>query len=49
MKKHRRERKIFEVDQRFSAKGRRIIKLSKMVKLLNPAELREDPLPHDSE
>jgi len=49
MKKHRREKKLFKIAQRFSAKGRRIVKLNKMSKLLNPPELMEEPLPHDSE
>ena len=30
-------------------KGRRIVKLIKMIKLLNPPAPREEPLPHDSE
>jgi len=30
-------------------KGRRIVKPSKMIKLLNPPIPMEDPLPHDSE
>jgi len=49
MKKHRREEKLFKIDQRFSAKGRRIVKLIKMIKLLNPPAPMEEPLPHDSE
>jgi len=49
MKKHRREKKLFKIDQRFSAKGRRIVMLSKMIKLLNPPVPMEEPLPHDSE
>jgi hypothetical protein len=49
MKKHRREKKLFNNDQRFSAKGRRIVKLSKIIKLLNPPAPIEEPLPHDSE
>jgi len=43
---------VVKIDQRFSAKGRRIVKLSKMLKLLNPLNpptLMEEPLPHDSE
>jgi hypothetical protein len=49
MKKHRREKKLFKIDQRFFRKGRRIVKLSKMIKLLNPPAPMEEPLPHDSE
>jgi len=49
MKKHRREKKMFKIDQRFSAKGRRIVKLSKMIKFLNPPGPMEEELPHDSE
>jgi hypothetical protein len=49
VEKHRREKKLFKIDQRFSAKGRRIIKLSNMIKLLNPPVPMEEPLPHDSE
>jgi len=30
-------------------KGRRIVKLSKMIKFLNPPAPMEEPLPHDSE
>jgi len=30
-------------------KGRRIVKLIKMIKLLNPPAPMEEPLPHDSE
>jgi hypothetical protein len=49
MKKHRREKKMFKIDQRFSAKGWRIDKLSNLTKLLNPPAPMEEPLPHDSE
>jgi hypothetical protein len=49
MKKHRREKKLFKIDQRFSAKGRRIFELSNMIMLLNPPVPLEEPLPHDSE
>jgi hypothetical protein len=49
MKKHRREKKLFKIDQRFSAKGRRIGKISYLIKLLNPPAPMEEPLPHDSE
>jgi hypothetical protein len=49
MKKHRREKKLFKINQRFSAKGRRIAKLSKMIELLNPPVPMEEALPHDSE
>ncbi|MGB9697873.1 MAG: hypothetical protein ACPL5I_00680 [Thermodesulfobacteriota bacterium] len=49
MKKHRREKKMFKTYQRFSAKGGRIVKLSKMFELLNPPVPMEDSLPHDSE
>jgi len=40
---------MFKIDQRFSAKGGRIVELSKMIKLLNPPVPMEEPLPHDSE
>jgi hypothetical protein len=49
MKKHRREKKLFKIDQLFSAKGWRIVKLSKMIKPLNPPAPMEEPLAHDSE
>ena len=49
MKKHRREKKVFKIDQRFSAKGRRIGKISYLIKLINPPAPMEEPLPHDSE
>ncbi|MGC8809646.1 MAG: hypothetical protein ACP5Q3_05280 [bacterium] len=49
MKKHRRERKMFKIYQRFSANGGRIFKLSNMIKLLNPPASMEESLPHDSE
>ncbi|MGB9699976.1 MAG: hypothetical protein ACPL5I_11370 [Thermodesulfobacteriota bacterium] len=49
MKKHRRDKTSFKIHQRFSAKGRRIVKLSNMIKLLNPPGPMEDSLLHDSE
>ncbi|MGB9698382.1 MAG: hypothetical protein ACPL5I_03255 [Thermodesulfobacteriota bacterium] len=49
MEKHRRQKKLFKIHQRFSAKGRRIFKLSRMLKLLNPPAPMENPSPHDSE
>jgi hypothetical protein len=40
---------MFKIDQRFSAKGRRIVKPSNIIKFLNPPGPMEEPLPHDSE
>ncbi|MGB9700444.1 MAG: hypothetical protein ACPL5I_13800 [Thermodesulfobacteriota bacterium] len=49
MKKHRQEKKKFKIYQRSSAKSGRIVKLSNMIKLLNPPVPMEESLPHDSE
>jgi len=48
MKKQRRDKKMFKIDQRLSPKGGRTVKLSKMIKLPNPPAPMENPLPHDS-
>ncbi|MGB9698431.1 MAG: hypothetical protein ACPL5I_03500 [Thermodesulfobacteriota bacterium] len=49
MKKHRREKKMLKIYQRSSAKGGRIVKLSNIIKLLNPPVPIEESLPHHSE
>ncbi|MGB9700053.1 MAG: hypothetical protein ACPL5I_11785 [Thermodesulfobacteriota bacterium] len=49
MKRHRREKKMFKIYQRSSAKSGRIVKLSNIIKLLNPPVPMEESLPRDSE